>query len=510
MKDVGCKAVISITKKFDVPTYYIDEIKVNQNQKETGEFATEILFMSSGTTSNIKICAYDAISITNIIKQSHQIIMSNKLVKKHYEGELKLLTILPFYHIFGFVAIYTWFCFFGRTLVEIKSLSPEVIRYTITRHKVTHVFSVPLLWQKAYETAMKTIKGEGEKTYKKFKKGLKIKKFLGNSPLGSLFSKVAFKQVRDKMFGDSINFLISGGAFISNDVLEFFNAIGYHMSNGYGTTEIGITSVELSNNYKVLTSGSIGKPLTGVNYSLNDKSELLVSANSMSKYLIVENKKIDDVQGYNTHDLLKEENGRYYFSSREDDLIVSITGENLNPYIIEEALKGDKIDNVCLINGRDGNLPLVLIEVNKYLSNEQVEEILTQVKERIVENNLQSQLGKVEVIKGSLMSGDEFKLNRKRIEKDYYDKKLNVYVKDSKEIDLDDEITKVIKDIFKKALKKNEIDVEGDFFLDLGGTSLEFFSVVSDTFNEFNIDVSKEGLTVNSVKTISEVIKKKL
>ena len=483
---------------------------MNTKTKEVGEFGSEILFMSSGTTSNIKICAYDAESLTNIIKQSHQIVLSNPLVKKHYDGELKLLTILPFYHIFGFVAIYTWFCFFGRTLVEIKSLSPDVIKYTISRHKVTHIFSVPLLWQKAYDTAIKTIKGEGEKTYKKFLKGLKIKKFLGNSPLGNLFSKVAFKEVREKMFGDSINFLISGGAFISSDVLEFFNAIGYHMSNGYGTTEIGITSVELSNKYNLLIGGSIGKPLTGVNYSINEKSELCVSANSMSKYLIVDNKIIDDVKGYNTHDLLKEVNGHYYFTSREDDLIVSITGENLNPYLIEQALKVGKVDNVCLINGRNGELPVVLLEVNKYLTNEQVEEVLLQVKEKLVKAKLQSQIGKLEVIKGNLLTGDEFKLNRKRIESDYYGNRLNIYQKGQEEVSISDEITKVVKDAFEKALRKEIKDLEGDFFLDLGGTSLEFFSIVSILFNEFNIDVSKEGLTVNSVNSVSEVIKKKL
>ena len=417
---------------------------------------------------------------------------------------------MPFYHIFGFVAVYTWFAFFARTFVGINSLSPDVIRFTITRHKVTHVFAVPLLWQKAYEAAMKAIKAEGEKTSKKFQKGLKIKKFLGNSPLGSLFSKVAFKQIRDKMFGDSIYFLISGGAFISPDVLEFFNAIGYHMCNGYGTTEIGITSVELSNKYKTLISASIGEPLHGTTYTLNEKNELIVKSNSMSNYIMLGKEKIDLSEGYNTHDLMKEEKGRYYFLSREDDLIVSITGENLNPNIIEESLKMEKVEGVALINGRDGNMPVILLSVNKYLSSPQIEEILKEAKENIHKQNLQSQIGKLEVVKGPLLVGDEFKLNRKRIEREYYEGKLNIYVRDNAESNKNDEITLVIRNIFIKALKKEKVDNKGDFFLDLGGSSLEFFSVVSDIYNEFSVDISKEGLTINSVETISEVIQKKL
>ena len=510
MKDVDCKAVISINKKFKVRTLFIDEIKINQDGIERSEFGSEILFMSSGTSENVKVCSYNAESFTNIIWHAKQIITSNKLVKKHYEGELKLLTILPFYHIFGFVAVYTWFAFFARTFVGINSLSPDVIRFTITRHKVTHVFAVPLLWQKAYEAAMKAIKAEGEKTSKKFQKGLKIKKFLGNSPLGSLFSKVAFKQIRDKMFGDSIYFLISGGAFISPDVLEFFNAIGYHMCNGYGTTEIGITSVELSNKYKTLISASIGEPLHGTTYTLNEKNELIVKSNSMSNYIMLGKEKIDLSEGYNTHDLMKEEKGRYYFLSREDDLIVSITGENLNPNIIEESLKMEKVEGVALINGRDGNMPVILLSVNKYLSSPQIEEILKEAKENIHKQNLQSQIGKLEVVKGPLLVGDEFKLNRKRIEREYYEGKLNIYVRDNAESNKNDEITLVIRNIFIKALKKEKVDNKGDFFLDLGGSSLEFFSVVSDIYNEFSVDISKEGLTINSVETISEVIQKKL
>ena len=510
MKDVDCKAVISINKKFKVRTLFIDEIKLNQQGIENDEFGSEILFMSSGTSENVKVCSYNAESFTNIIWHAKQIITSNKLVKKHYEGELKLLTILPFYHIFGFVAVYTWFAFFARTFVGINSLSPDVIRFTITRHKVTHVFAVPLLWQKAYEAAMKAIKAEGEKTSKKFQKGLKIKKFLGNSPLGSLFSKVAFKQIRDKMFGDSIYFLISGGAFISPDVLEFFNAIGYHMCNGYGTTEIGITSVELSNKYKTLISASIGEPLHGTTYTLNEKNELIVKSNSMSNYIMLGKEKIDLSEGYNTHDLMKEEKGRYYFLSREDDLIVSITGENLNPNIIEESLKMEKVEGAALINGRDGNMPIILLSVNKYLSSPQIEEILKETKENIHKQNLQSQIGKLEVVKGPLLVGDEFKLNRKRIEREYYEGKLNIYVRDNAESNKNDEITLVIRNIFIKALKKEKVDNKGDFFLDLGGSSLEFFSVVSDIYNEFSVDISKEGLTINSVETISGVIQKKL
>ena len=47
---------------------------------------------------------------------------------------------------------------------------------------------------------------------------------LGDSPLADRFSKLAFKEVREGMFGESVQFMITGGSCISEQVLTFFNA----------------------------------------------------------------------------------------------------------------------------------------------------------------------------------------------------------------------------------------------------------------------------------------------
>ena len=111
----------------------------------------------------------------------------------------------------------------------------------------------------------------GEKTFEKFEKGMRVSRAIGNLPvIGKLFSKTAFKELRENIFGESVQFMISGGSAISENVLEFFNAIGYHLANGYGMTEIGITSVELSKNKKLLNSGWVGRPFSGVEYKIED------------------------------------------------------------------------------------------------------------------------------------------------------------------------------------------------------------------------------------------------
>ena len=503
LDSLSAVGVISDTSKFKVKTIATNDLLVANDTEINNEFGTEMFVMSSGTSNSVKACAYGAEELKNILLQSEEIINSSKLIKKHYRGELKLLTLLPFYHIIGFIAIYTWFTFFSRTLVALKDMSPFTIQNTIRKHHVTHVFAIPLFFQKTYDTAIKKIKERGDKTYKKFLKGMK----LAYKPvIGPLIRRKALKQVRDQMFGESVYFMISGGSVIDNKVLRFFNGIGYHLANGYGSSEIGITSVELSNNLEILTSGSIGKPLLGVEYHIDENHELSVRGKTTAKYIIENGQKtILRDTWYQTHDLFEYRNNRYYIHGREDDLVVSITGENLNPNIIENTLSIDGVE-LCLINGQNGELPLLL--VNTRLDKEVT---LSALKEKMNEHNLTQQIGKIVFVKEPLIKENEFKLNRKRIAKDYYENKIMVAKNNSSVSDSDDEIINEVKKVFAESLNKNikDISLDGDFFLDLGGTSLDYFMVISQIEEIYNINISLSEKPLTNVNSIVEYIRNK-
>ena len=510
MKNVNCIAVISEEKTFSVKSLFIDDLLKENDKAVNGRFGSEMFVMSSGTSSHVKICAYSAYEIKKILLQSSEVIRSSKLVQKHYNGELKLLAFLPFYHIFGFVALYLWFGLFSRTFVKLNDLSPQTIQNTIKKHHVTHIFAVPLFWQKTYDSVIKEIKSRGDKTYNKFLKGIKL---AGKPIIGPLITKFALKEVRDNLFGDSVIYLITGGSVIDKKVLTMFNAIGYHISNGYGMSEIGITSVELSNNSKILNSASIGRPLPGLTYRINENGELFVKGETMAKYIIEDGKVIENKgKEFETHDLAKEVNGRYYLFGRHDDLVVSISGENLNPNIIEEELKVDNVSEVCLINGHNQNLPVLLVSVNRYLSLEKTNEIIEDIKVKINENNLSSQIGKVQLIAEPFISGDEFKMNRKKLENKFYNGELSEYSYKNDENNEDDEIVNKIKEMFAIALNKDakEIHSESDFFLDEGGTSLDYFVIVNKIQEQFGINIGSTSTPLSSAKQIADYIRENL
>ena len=236
ISDYGVQAVISDSVTFSAPTIAVDKVFEGDNgvPYEPNVWGEEIFFMSSGTTGNVKLCAYTGENFFYQISDSVRIIKECPQMKEHHEGELKILALLPFYHVFGFIAVYVWFTFFSRTLIFLKDLNPKTVLNTIKKHKVTHIFAVPLVWETIYKKALASIKEKGKSTYKKFSLMLS----LANNAvgIGGTISRLAFKEVRENLFGDSIKFLITGGSAISKEALSFYNGIGYHMANGFGMT----------------------------------------------------------------------------------------------------------------------------------------------------------------------------------------------------------------------------------------------------------------------------------
>ena len=514
LRVTNAAAVISDGQSFSVKTILSGELVEGANYMPA-DFGSEILVMSSGTSAHVKICAYTAEEFYNQIQGSYSIIKKCTKVKEHYEGELKLLTFLPFYHIFGLVAVYVWFAFFSRTFVRLNDMQPRTITNTIKRHKVTHIFAVPLFWEKVYEQAMRTIRDRGEETVKKFEKGMRISRKLGDSALADAFSKLAFKEVREGMFGESVVFMITGGSCISPQVLEFFNAIGYRLADGYGMSEIGITSLELSRKRSLLNSGSVGLPMMGIEYEINSDGELRVRGKAMAKYIIEDGEKRGNSDWFNTHDLASFDGKCYRILGRQDDLIVAANGENLNPNLIETRITPDGVRGVALVgvteNGK--TVPTLLVSVNKYITAARLGGIETQIKEQLAQLKLSGQIGRIFFTEDSLLKDNEFKLNRTRLAKELSEGNLTEVVSDMALVGReDDEISRKITAMFSLALSKpeDEIGYDADFFVDLGGSSLDYFSLVAGLRDEFGVSFTSGDMSRSTVRALHDYIQEKM
>ena len=378
-------------------------------------------------------------------------------------------------------------------------MSGETILNTVRKHKVTHIFAVPMLWEKIRNSATKLLEQRRPHLVKKVQKGLKLSNSMQKAfpKAGRRFAKKAFKEIRDNLFGNSVQFLITGGGAVTTKTLEFFNGIGYHLANGYGMTEIGIASVELSESTKYLNSGSAGKPFGSISFRVNENGLLEVQSKSIANEIKVK----DGIYTYTEKDFFptgdgaKIKNKRLYILGRGDDLIVSSSGENVSPSAIEDGISIPDV-SVCMLGVDKGGkiVSTLLVQINKFFSKKKVGAIKTQLFEIIKERGYGSLIEEIYFTNEPLMLESEFKLNRNSIRKriasgDIQLIHLDSFENQQREENINSELREQVRALFSEVLEK-EISIEDcnkNFFFELGGTSLAYFQLIENIKADFQV-----------------------
>ena len=500
LDDLNCKYLIGNDLGYNGTLIKKEDLNLSVEDNYTFTFSNELCLSTSATTLKRKIIFYTGLELSNQILNVKEILRCNKQVKKHYKNQLKLLVFLPLYHIFGLMAIYIWFTFFGRTLVFLKDYSSNTILNTVKMHKVTHIFGVPLFWNTIEKEILKEVSKKPKKIQDKFYNGMdktiKIQKKFPS--LGLKLSMKGMKEITDNLFGRQVKFLISGGSYIKDSTLRLINALGYPLHNGYGMSEIGITSVELGNITDRLKN-SIGKPLPSVEYKIIDDI-LYVKGKSISHKIMIDKEIIEVNDFFKTNDLVrKDEDNRYYILGRLDDLYISSNGENISPDEIEKLINVDNIENYSIVN-INNELSLV-IQIKKYLTNVQKEAINKSVIDNINKLDNSFKPNKIYYTFDSLMNENQIKVSRKYLLEKIEKKEVNLLkfddIKTNNTTDLDvdknilDKVVEIMAGILDK--KIDEINIDAQFFFDLGGTSLDYYNLISEITREFKVEINLDS-----------------
>ncbi len=513
LADSGAVAVVVDEGAFSLPTIRYTELCASDAPAASpADFGSRIQVMSTGTSARIKICSYGAEQFASQINDSAYIAKACRQIKRHYKGSLKLLAFLPFYHVFGLIALYIWFSFFSCTFVHLNDLEPQTILNTIRRHEVTHIFAVPLFWERIYDAAERTIAARGEATLAKYRKGIAIgRKLEAVPPLARAFRRAAFREVREQLFGDSVQYMITGGSPIRPDALSFFNDIGYTLANGYGMTEIGITSVELSANPRLRRTASVGRPLPSISYRISEEGELLVQGASLA----VSMRQGDTVQmhhkadWFHTGDLAECKGDRYHILGRTDDLILLSNGEMLNPNLIEPAFISPETPEACLINPAEGEAarPTLLLAVNRGATREDLSAQEVLAAQKLKAAKLDIHISRVVFIPGTLLGPTDFKLNRRAITRRYISGELSALSAEeaptaaSLETELEQRVAKVFAHAL--GLDVTRVTADADFFADLGGSSLDYFALISALKETFCLPFEEtDGINFHTVRQV--------
>ena len=184
---------------------------------------------------------------------------------------------------------------------------------------------------------------------------------------------------------------------------------------------------------------------------------------------------------------------------RLDDLYISSNGENISPDEIEKLINIDNINNYSILDIK-GNLSLV-VELKKYLTNEQKEKINNSVLDNVNKLDNSFKPTKIYYTFDPLMSEVQIKVSRKylldKIEKkevkllDFKD----IKTKNEENIDVDKNILDKVVEIMANILSKDksEINYDSNFFFDLGGTSLDYYNLISMLTTEFKVEINLDS-----------------
>ena len=497
---------------FENKNKIIGEIDSLEEIKEE-DWEDELALSTTATTLNYKICVYKGADIYNAVMNAKCVLKRNKNVKEHYNERLKVLAFLPFYHIFGLMAAYFWFSIFGRTFIFLKDYSSDTILKTIQKYRVTHVFGVPLLWNTIAKELKKKINALPEKDKEKANKGIKLCYRLQNifPNYGRRVARKLLKPIQDQLFGDSVLFCISGGGSIPKETLYIINAIGYPLYNGYGSTEMGITSVELREKPKYRVLGTVGKPLDSVIYQI-DNGELLIKGTSICSKIIYKDgteQMVNKDEWYHTEDSFKNDRRGYYYAvGRNDDVYVGQNGEKIHPDELEKYVLMTSVLRYCFTTYK-GELALI-IQISRQNHAIKAASIINEVKSCLdLLKDKGYQVEKVYYTFDDIANENAIKVSRKLLNRllENGEVKLEDFASfsslvDSHKEDLNNEITNRLKKLFAEVLGKSisEITDESDFFLELGGTSLDYMSLLLKIEQEFETAISFKEKSFSTVK----------
>jgi long-chain acyl-CoA synthetase len=169
----------------------------------------------------------------------------------------------------------------------------------------------------------------------------------------ALADRLVFSKVREPL-GGRLRMPGSGGAPLSKEIIEFFDAVGIRITEGYGLTEC--TTAASTNRPDVYRFGSVGQPLPGFEVRIADDGEIELRSETVFQGYYKDPEATAAVLGEDgwlkTGDIGHlDEDGFLHITDRKKDILVTAGGKNIAPQNIENDLKTSKYVSQALVVG---------------------------------------------------------------------------------------------------------------------------------------------------------------
>jgi len=485
-------------------------------------FGDSFALSTSGTTLKKKICIYTGREITAQITNAVHIMQENSsLVTGEKRGSVpRQLVFLPLYHIFGLEAVFLWYSMWQSVFIFPPDMSPEHILSTIRDCRVTHIYSVPLFWENIEKSVRKKL-NSNENLKNKFEKAVRNSVGLQSvcAPLGRFFAKRAFANIRQVLFGESIVLCITGGSAVKKDTLKFFNAIGYPLVNGYGMTELGITSVELSKKINKRLEASIGRPVRTAEYKIGENGQLCVKGESVCKKMIIDGQ-LEKNDGYfDTGDIMSVDcDGRFFIKGRSSDIVFGADGENLNPDFAEQIFTLPGAKNYVVMGDSENSRLMMIVELPENITDEQKIDLMSDIDKGYSKLPAAYNIYKTYFTYDALNGSNGIKVSRAYVRKALDEGRIKLFdsidkaekeTSESADTKLKSELRVLVADILD--IDEKSISNNAHFFNELGGSSLDYFCLLGkiDEVYGIKLDFEPENFRY-SIDDIERVLSERL
>jgi long-chain acyl-CoA synthetase len=308
---------------------------------QPGDLAT--LVYTSGTTGPPKGCM---LTHENFLATTRKYAEQLQFNETH-----SMYQFLPLAHVLARVAQAVALSVGARVIYW--SGDPTKIVDELAETGPTHFPAVPRIYEKIHGAVLGKVAGGSRVQRELFKwalgRGAQARRALSRGRLPALLTDLQYRladqfvlaKVRE-IFGPNLQLAMVGAAPVAPDLLEFFDACGVLVLEGYGLTES--CAAGTVNTIDACRFGTVGKPLPGTEVSIADDGEILLRGpHVFSGYFRNEEATAETITAdgwLRTGDLgSTTDDGFLRITGRKKDLIITSSGKNITPVNIESQLR---------------------------------------------------------------------------------------------------------------------------------------------------------------------------
>ncbi|WP_431711652.1 AMP-dependent synthetase/ligase [Glutamicibacter uratoxydans] len=327
-----------------------EQLEAQRSSAGLRDLAT--IIYTSGTTGRPKGCE---LTHGNFVELAENAVA--ELPEAVYPGASTIM-FLPLAHVFArFISVVNVAagCRTGHT-PDVKNLLADLQSF-----KPNFILAVPRVFEKVYNSAMLKAEdgGKGKIFHAAADTAVAYSRAAqdGKVPLPlklkhKLFDKLVYAKLRAAMGGNTRH-AVSGGGPLGQRLGHFFNGIGLTVLEGYGLTE---TTAPISvNTLKKIKIGTVGKPLPGNAVKISSDGEILTKGICVMRgyYNRPELQEESFTDGwFHTGDIGElDDEGFLTITGRKKEIIVTASGKNVVPALLEDQIRADALVSQCVVVG---------------------------------------------------------------------------------------------------------------------------------------------------------------